>query len=74
MNKYLNIIGRKSKNAFKYLGKVDLKKRNKVLDSYSKLLIKNKKLIIKENSKDIKLCKREELIDRLILDDEKLRI
>ncbi len=72
MNKYLNIIGRKSKNAFKYLGKVDLKKRNKVLDSYSKLLIKNKKLIIKENSKDIKLCKREELIDRLILDDGKI--
>ena len=72
MNKYLNIIGRKSKNAFKYLGKVDLKKRNKVLDSYSKLLIKNKKFIMKENYKDLKLCKREELIDRLILDDRKI--
>ena len=72
MSKYLNSIGRKSKNAFKNLGKVDLKKRNKVLDTYSKLLIKNKKFIMKENYKDLKLCKREELIDRLILDDRKI--
>ena len=72
MSKYLSSIGRKSKNAFKNLGKVDLKKRNKVLDTYSKLLIKNKKFIMKENYKDLKLCKREELIDRLILDDGKI--
>ena len=72
MKNYLNNIGKKSKNAFKNLGNVSLKKRNKVLETYIKSLKNNKNNIIKENLKDIKLCKRKELIDRLILDSKKI--
>ena len=72
MKNYLNNIGIKSKNAFKNLGYVDLKKRNNVLETYLKSLKSNKNKIIKENLKDIKLCKREELIDRLIIDNKKI--
>ena len=38
MKNYLNNIGKKSKNAFKNLGNVSLKKRNKVLETYICLL------------------------------------
>ena len=72
MNKYLNDIGIKSKIAFKNLSNVELKKRNKVLETYIKSLSQNKKKIIRENAKDIKACKREELIDRLIIDEKKI--
>ena len=72
MNKYLNNIGIKSKIALKNLGKIDLKKRNKVLETYIKSLAQNKKKIIRENTKDIKVCKREELIDRLTIDEKKI--
>jgi len=72
MSKYLNNIGIKSKIAFKNLAGIDLKKRNRVLESYSKSLSKNKKKIIKENLKDIKTCKRKDLIDRLIIDEKKI--
>ena len=54
MKNYLNNIGKKSKNAFKNLGNVSLKKRNKVLETYIKSLKNNKNKIIKENLKDIK--------------------
>jgi glutamate-5-semialdehyde dehydrogenase len=72
MKNYLNNIGIKSKIAFKNLGHVSLKKRNNVLETYIKSLKVNKNKIIKENSKDIKICKREELIDRLIIDNRKI--
>ena len=36
MNKYLNNIGVKSKVAFKNLSKIDIKKRNKVLENFIK--------------------------------------
>tara|TARA_Y100000817_G_scaffold261635_1_gene216122 strand:- start:909 stop:2153 length:1245 start_codon:yes stop_codon:yes gene_type:complete len=72
MKNYLNNIGIKSKEAFKNLGHVSLKKRNNVLETYIKYLKINKNKIIKENSKDIKICKREELIDRLIIDNKKI--
>ena len=63
MSKYLKNIGIKSKFAFEKLSKVNFKKRNRVLQSYGKLLKENKKRIFKENSKDIKECKREELVN-----------
>ena len=43
MNKYLNNIGIKSKIALKNLSVIDHKKRNRVLESYSKSIVKNKK-------------------------------
>ena len=43
-----------------------------MLENYSKLLEKNKRKIVQENLKDIKACKRKELIDRLLLDNIKI--
>jgi len=72
IDKYLHNIGLKSKIASKNLIKIDIKKKNKVLETYSKELSKNKKKIIKENIKDVKACKRRDLIDRLILDEKRI--
>ena len=72
ISKYLKKIGKRSKVASQNLVKVDIKKRNKVLDVFSKEILRNKKKIINENIKDIKACKRKELIERLLLDEKKL--
>ncbi len=72
IGKYLNKIGLKSKIAAKNLIKVDVKKRNKVLESYIGELSKNRKKIIKENIKDVRACKREDLVDRLTLNEERI--
>ena len=72
MRKYLKDIGIKSRIAFKNLSEISYVKRNKILETFSKELLKNKKKIIKENEKDIKLCKRQDLIDRLLLDNNKI--
>ena len=72
IGKYLNKIGERSKIASKSIVKVDIKKRNKVLDVFNKEILRNKKKIISENIKDIKACKREGLIDRLLLDEKKI--
>ena len=72
MKKYLKNIGINSKIAFKNLSNVNYEKRNKVIDTYNKELGRYKKKIIKENSKDLKNCKRQDLIDRLILDENKI--
>ena len=69
---YLNKIGLNSKKAFNKLGKIDSIKIKSVLENYNKLLLKNKNLIIKENTKDVKASKRKNLIDRLILDYRKI--
>ncbi len=56
--------------------KIDSKLKNKVLFQYIKLIKKNKKIIIKQNNKDIKLAKqkklRNNLIDRLTINQKKL--
>ena len=72
MNKYLKNIGLKSRLAFKNLNKIKSDRKNKVLETYIKELFNNKKEIIKENIKDIKSCKRKDLIDRLIINDRKI--
>ena len=50
--------------------------KNKVLDLYIKLIKKNKKLIIKQNSKDIESATRKKIksniIDRLTINENKL--
>ena len=72
--KYLNIVGKNAKKAFEKLNKIDHKKINKVLENYNKSILSNKNLIIKENNKDVKSAKRKNLIDRLILDEKKLKV
>ena len=69
---YLEKIGKNSKKAFKNLKKVNHSKIRKILDYYNFFLLKNKNKIIYENNKDIKGAKRKQLIDRLILNDERI--
>ena len=69
---YLENIGKKARKAFEDLKKVKHKKIKKVLGDYNKSLLKNKKIIIKDNLKDVKSAKRKNLIDRLILNDKRI--
>ena len=72
MKHYLRNIGSSAKIAFEDLGKANFIKRNKILETYNKELGKNKNKIIRENNKDIKFCKRDELVDRLLLNNKKI--
>ena len=75
MINYLNSHGKKSQDAFKNM--IDNKTKNKVLDKFVFLIEKEKKLITKENNKDINLAikkkLKENLIDRLLLNSVKLK-
>ena len=74
MKNLLVNIGKKSKKALSC--QVSSQKKNKVLKDYCFLIKKNKKLIIKQNQKDINIAKKkrvqQNLIDRLILNDKKI--
>jgi len=74
MNKYMNLIGIKSRKASG--NKITTKTKNKVLKDYAKLLDKEKNFILKENTKDIKFAKnkglKENLINRLLINEKKL--
>ena len=74
MKNLLRNIGKKSKKALSV--QLNTKKKNKVLKDYFHLIIKNKKLILKENLKDIKNAYKKKLKDnlikRLILDEKKI--
>ncbi len=74
MSKLLNNIGKKARIAFK--SKINTKVKNKVLEDYCKLIIKNKNKIISENKKDIKVAEakklKENLIKRLALNNDKI--
>ena len=65
--RYLEKIGKNSRKAFEDLKAVKHETIKKTLNSYNKILLKNKQNIIKENLKDVKNIKRKHLIDRLIL-------
>jgi glutamate-5-semialdehyde dehydrogenase len=69
---YLENIGKKSKKAFEDLKTIKHDKIKKVLESYNKFLLINKQKIIKENESDIKNVKRNNLVDRLILNDKRI--
>ena len=72
ITKYLKNIGLKSRKAFENLSKIDVSKKNRILKNYIYDLKKNKKKIIKENSKDLKICKKKELIERLIINEKSI--
>ena len=67
-------IGNQSKKAIS--SQLNYKKKNKVLKDYCDLINKNKKLIINQNKKDIFQAQKKglqlNLIDRLILDEQKI--
>ena len=74
MNKYMNLIGIKSRKASG--NKITTKTKNKVLKDYAKLLDKEKNFILKENTKDIRFAKnkglKDNLINRLLINEKKL--
>ncbi len=69
---YIKNIGEKSLKAFENLKNVEHSKIKKALKEYASLVKKNKLKILRENSKDIKKAKRKKLIDRLMLNSEKI--
>ena len=75
MIKYMNIVGAKAKRAFEK--KVNTVIKNKVLSKYAELLSKEKKLILKQNLKDVnyarKIGVKNNLISRLLIDENKLK-
>jgi glutamate-5-semialdehyde dehydrogenase len=74
MKNKLILVGKNARKATNI--KISKKIKNKVLNDYCNLLLKNKKLIIKENLKDIKIATqkkiKENLINRLILNEKKI--
>ena len=74
MKKILINIGTRSKEAFSQ--PINTNKKNKVLSDYLKLIKKNEYLILKENKKDInqaiKIKQKDNLINRLILNEKKI--
>jgi glutamate-5-semialdehyde dehydrogenase len=70
--KKLKQIGMNAKRALSALNILDGKEINKVLSSYNQLLLKDKKQILRENTKDVKSVKRKHLVDRLMLDDNRI--
>ena len=76
MYKYLNSIGQKAKKAS--LNKINSKTKNKVLNKFVNLIEKEKKNILNQNIKDTKFAKKngykENLIERLILNEKKLSL
>ncbi len=75
MNKFMNLIGVKARNALKL--KIDTKIKNKVLNDYALLIDKEKKNILIQNKKDVNLAKKnkikENLINRLSINPIKLK-
>ena len=75
MIKYMNLVGRKARKAFEQ--KIDTKIKNKVLNKYAELLGSEKKLILKQNLKDINYARKigikNNLISRLLINETKLK-
>ena len=71
MNRFMNLVGIKSRKASSK--KIATNIKNKVLDKYAQLLDEQKKLILRENAKDIKFAQnkglKDNLINRLKIDD-----
>jgi len=74
MRQLLTKIGKKSKEAFAV--QINSKKKDKVLKDYYNLIDRNRKLIINENKKDIRIAYKKKirpnLIQRLVLNDKKI--
>ncbi|MDB3991426.1 glutamate-5-semialdehyde dehydrogenase [bacterium] len=75
MNRFMNLVGIKSRKASSK--KIATNIKNKVLNKYALLLDKEKKLILRENAKDIKFAQnkglKDNLINRLKIDDLRLK-
>ena len=65
-------IGKNSRLAFEKLKLVDNYTINSILEDYCKNLDKHKHEILKENEKDLRLIKRKNLLDRLVLNKDRI--
>ena len=65
MNSLLKNIGKRSKKAFS--SRLSSQKKDKILRDYYILIKKNKKLILKENRKDLKNAYQKKLKENLII-------
>tara|TARA_B100000989_G_scaffold91564_1_gene66244 strand:- start:6773 stop:8038 length:1266 start_codon:yes stop_codon:yes gene_type:complete len=76
LKRIIKNIASKAKNSSFELALICNKKRNEALVSAAKNLMKNKKLILLENEKDVKLARKKKLnsalIDRLLLDENRV--
>ena len=74
MSQYMNLIGIRAKKAFSE--RVNTKTKDRVLNEYASLLDKEKKSILRANTKDIKFASQKKLknnlIERLSIDQKKL--
>jgi len=75
MNKFMNLIGIKSRKASER--KVNTDNKNKVLNTYAQLLDREKKSILRQNKKDVIFAEKkglkENLINRLRINEVKLK-
>ena len=69
---HIKKIGIRAKKSFETLKKVDHKIIKKVLEDYNKKIRNNRILIIKNNQRDIKNVVRKSLVDRLVLNEDRL--
>ncbi len=70
---YLEKIGKNSRKAFEDLKTIKHNRIKKVLNDYNHEIFKNKSNIIRENHKDVKNVKRKHLVDRLILNEKRIK-
>ena len=70
---YLEKIGKNSRKAFEDLKTIKHNRIKKVLNDYNQEIFKNKSNIIRENHKDVKNVKRKHLVDRLILNEKRIK-
>ena len=75
MDKFMKLIGTKARKASEK--RINKKTKNKVLKIYSQFIEKEKKIIFRENLKDVEFAKKkglkQNLIDRLQIDEKKLK-
>ncbi len=75
MNRFMNLVGIKSRKASSK--KIATNIKNKVLNKYAQLLDEEKKLILRENAKDIKFAQnkglKDNIINRLKINDLRLK-
>ncbi|MDA8822354.1 glutamate-5-semialdehyde dehydrogenase [Candidatus Pelagibacter bacterium] len=69
---YLENIGKNAKKAFEDLKNIKHDKIKKVLENYNRSLQKNKFKIISENQKDVRNAKRQNFVDRLVLNEKRI--
>lgn len=74
---YAVSLGKKSKEAFKYISKATTAQKNKALELIAEYISKNADYIIEENKKDVEFAKQrgrsQALIDRVVLNEKRIQ-